>query len=128
MHKIEAKRLWLDTVGLYEEYQKDNKRIYENLYKTYFYETDGYNVLSKSFHIYNCIWDFCVYIDRYTKPVKTYFLSVLDMETYAMMLRQDPMIRKFTKLCFYIEEKIKPYNTIDNDLKTLNNKRNGTKK
>ena len=45
MHKIEAKRLWLDTVGLYEEYQKDNKRIYENLYKTYFYETDGYNFL-----------------------------------------------------------------------------------
>ncbi len=120
MHRIEARKLWLDTVELYKEYQKEDKRKYENLYRDYFHETDGYNVFSKSFHIYNCVWDFYIYIDRYPKPVKTYFVSVLDMETYAMILRQDAMIRKFTKLCFYIEEKIEPYNTIDNDLKNLN--------
>lgn len=120
MHRIEARKLWLDTIELYKEYKKEDKRKYENMYKECFQETDSYNVWSKSFHICNCVWDFYIYIDRYPKPVKTYFVSVLDMETYAMMLRQDPMIRKLTKLCFYIEENIEPYNTIDNDLKNLN--------
>lgn len=38
------------------------------------------------------------------------------MEQYADQLRKDPIIRELTKLCFYIEENISQYNTIDKDM------------
>ena len=38
------------------------------------------------------------------------------MEQHADQLRKDPIIRELTKLCFYIEENISQYNTIDKDM------------
>jgi hypothetical protein len=118
MNEIDSKKIIDDTPKLYKEYCIENKQTYEELFNKYFGDVnfERNNVYSNPIRLYNFCWDIWIYIDRHPSPVKTYFCSGLDLHAYTSILRQDPLIRKLIKLCFYIENEIKPYNSIDKDL------------
>lgn len=111
--KLSIEQLWSDTKGLYEEYQQENKDIYKDLFSSYFDSING-NIV----HSYNlprlswCVHDIIIELDCYTKPIQTYFSSTFAMNEYSKELRNDPIIRRFTKLCFYIQEEVEPYSPI----------------
>lgn len=115
MCQIESRKLWIDTEVIYQEYKNEDKRKYETLYAKCFHDTENYLVWSIPFKIINCVHDIFIIISRYPK-VTTYFYSMFNMELYADQLRKDPTIRELTKLCFYIEENISQYNTIEKDM------------
>ena len=109
-----------DTTELHKEYLHEDKNKYELLFARYFPNTEYYSIYSIDFCIANWINTICIVVDRYPQ-VETYFCSCVDLNAYADVLRKDPKIREMTKLCFYIKENISTYNTIDKDLKELNN-------
>lgn len=115
MYQIESHKLWMDTKAIYQEYKNEDKRKYKTLYGKYFHDTENYLVWSIPFKVISCVHDIFIIISRYSK-VTTYFCSIINMEQYADQLRKDPTIRELTKLCFYIEENIGQYNTIDKDM------------
>lgn len=116
MSKLSVKQLWKDTKILREEYEKEDKRIYKNLFGDYFGDIEHYWLCSKTLPKLSwCVHDIYIYIDRYPEHVETFLVSTFEMQFYTEELKKDPIIRTFTKLCFYIEEKIKPYTSIDKD-------------
>lgn len=100
----------MDTTLLYDEYLQEDKNIYERLYSEYIGNIDGYLVHSKCLPKLSwCVHDIIIELNCYPSPVETYFYSAFDMAEYSKELRKDPIIRRFTKLCFYIQDNIKPY-------------------
>ena len=126
MNEIECKKIIDDTKELYKEYCKENEQTYKDLFNKYFdnVNLEQNNVYSNPIRLYKSCWDIQIYINRSLSKVKAYFYSELDFQANASILRQNPHIRELTKLCFYIEDKIKPYNSIDRDLESLNNAKN----
>lgn len=121
MCRISIKQIWEDTLILKEEYDKEDKRVYQNLFYEYFYDIEHYSVFSRPLPKLSwCLHDVAIFIDRHPYPVKTYFVSFFDMQTYAKELRDDPIIRKFTKLCFFIEDNIDSYNNVTDSKENAN--------
>ena len=112
MNKIDYKKLCADTQSLYHEYQKEGEEKYKKLFNKYFHDIENFTVYSFPFRLMGCVHDICIVIDRYPK-VRIFVCAPFDMEPYALSLRKDPLIREFTKLCMYIEEKIPPFDGID---------------
>lgn len=116
MNKVNIQQLWGDTRTLLEEYRNEDKRKYKELFDKYFDDIEKNLIYSKPLPRMSwCVHEICIMINRYPSPVEVLFISTFDMLAYAERLREDPIIRKFTKLCFYIKENIKPYTSIDKD-------------
>jgi hypothetical protein len=115
MYKVAVRELIRDTKELYEEYLKEDKHKYKQLFSRYFHDIEHYSIYSDEF-LDNTIR---IDVERYLK-VETFFYSCnVDLNAHAEQLRQVPIIREMTKLCFYIEDTLGTFNTIDNDLKEL---------
>ena len=110
--KLSTKQLWHDTAILYQEYEKEDKSAYARLFSQYFDGVDGYIIHSHPIPKLSwCVHDIIIELDCYNKPISTFFSSIFPMDEYSQELRNDPIIRKFTKLCFYIQENIEPYSS-----------------
>ena len=110
MSILTTNQLWKDTVELRKEYQEESKQQYADLFSKYFDEINAYIVHSRPLPTLSwCIHPIIIELDCYQKPIRTFFYSVFDMEAYSNELRADPIIRRFTKLCFYIQENVEPY-------------------
>lgn len=108
--KLSIEQLWADTKELYIEYQQEDKGIYKALFSKYFDGIDGYIVHSSNLPKLSwCVHDIIIELDCYPKPIRAFFSSTFAMDDYSEELRKDPIIRKFTKLCFYIRENIESY-------------------
>lgn len=116
MSIISIKQIWRDTRTLKKEYMNEDKKKYKKLFDNYFYKTEQNLIYSKPLPKMSwCVHEVYIMINRYPSPVEVFFISTFDMMAYAKKLREDPIIREFTKLCFYIEENIKSYTSIDKD-------------
>ena len=111
--KISYKEIMEDTQKLWEEYKKDDKSIYINLYKNIFPEKEQNNIKS-DFLKTNSNLNFQIEVNRYHSPVETYFCFEYDISNIIAVLRMDSAIRMYTKLCFYIENNIGSYSSITN--------------
>ncbi len=109
MSTLSFNQLFKDYLILRDEYQQENKQQYRELFSNYFGPIDKYIVYSKPFFLSWSIHPIYLELNCYQQPIRTFFFSAFDMEAYSEQLRANPMIRKMTKLCFYIEENIEPY-------------------
>ncbi|MBO4307053.1 MAG: hypothetical protein J5848_01935 [Bacteroidales bacterium] len=111
MIKINYEFLLEDSQELHNEYVYEGRKKYEELYDRSFIEKEKNNIIS--------IWletksnySFQIEVDRAHSPIKTYFFFEYDISNIKMELRNDPVIRLYTKLCFYIEENVGFYSSV----------------
>lgn len=121
MYNISALKLFQDTKDLRKEYLSESEEKYKQMYSKYFPDDQHQIVLSKPIQLHNPDIPITIEIDRYSKAITSFGFQT-DGLPDVITLRQNPTVRKLTKLCFYIEDNIGPYNTTDNDLKELNDK------
>ena len=104
-----------DATLLYREYLGEEKTKYEILFRSYFFSNEITIMMNPDNHRTSFISkikkfnDIDVQIEiRLVAKTKTYFISISDLEQYAVGLRKNDNFREFTKLCFWIEENISP--------------------
>ena len=119
MYKVAVRKLIRDAKELYEEYLKENRHKYEQLFSIYFHNIEHYSIYSDEFNITNLHNTIQINVVRYPKVETFFHSSNVDLNAHAEQLRLDPIVREMTKLCFYIEDTLGTFNTIDNDLKEL---------
>lgn len=112
MSRMSYKELWEDTRELREAYDKEDKKIYEDLYNRVFDNKTEKTLKSSHLTTKNNKIDFWITVERHPNPV-TFFYFGYDIGDIVRELRNDPIIRKYTKLCFYIEESVGPYEAFD---------------
>ena len=112
MSTTDYKKIYANTQSLYQEYKNEGEEKYEKILIKYFNDIERNTAYSVPFRLIGCVHDIYIVIERY-RNVKTFFWAPFDMEPYALSLQKDPLIRELTKLCMYIEEKIKPFDGID---------------
>jgi hypothetical protein len=111
MFLLEIEKIVKDSKVLYNEYVKEDKEKYQQLFNSQFQSKIREQLQNKEL---NCcasnIKDFDgieiqILVFLYSK-VETRFYSPHDLLNYAEKLRKIPAFRDFTKLCFYIEKNI----------------------
>ena len=111
---------WLgqDSEQLREEYKKEDKAIYQQMFDKYvslhkrdLLKKNQINDFSTSEYYLQHPQQFklgiSIFVDRYVS-INTSFYALFDLNDYAEILRKDVGFRRFTKLCFYIMETVKP--------------------
>lgn len=114
MNRINYKALLLDTHILFEEYKNENNAIYENLFNNLFEEKDKPNIISRRETIRLCDTskiDVSVFVDRHTDSVECYFVFDFEIDNIIGELRENAIIRKLTKLCFFIKDHVGFYSS-----------------
>ena len=108
---------WLmeDFVNLREEYDKENKDVYKNMYIRLIHSSTRErlenNELNENQFSTNevCFLDFklgiSIFVNIYNE-ITPYFQALFDLKEWAIELRKDDNFRTFTKFCFYLIETI----------------------
>jgi hypothetical protein len=99
--------------GLFYEYKSEEKISYQNTFNKCVLSSIRKKI--KNNELYFFITEIetfedieiQIFVNMYCK-VETYFLSPYNLSNYATLLMANQKFRQFTKLCFYIEEYIKP--------------------
>lgn len=73
---ISYKQLLKDTRDLWEEYKKEDKKIYKQLYNSLFDNKEEKTLKSRPLTTKNNQIDFWIVVERYPNPVETYFFRI----------------------------------------------------
>lgn len=101
-----------DFETLYVEYQNEignenGQRKYEQLFNNYIKSNTEKFIFTSEIGVFMGIY-IQIVVDTY-HTIETSFYSPNDLERYGIELRKTPDFRDFSKLCFYIEDKVEPH-------------------